>query len=312
MTKIVNKKSTPIYDFTALLTLIFSQVFVIILLFLFCINFFYIEKENILDKLFLLSTLFILVFITYFLMKTIIVALRYFFAHEECFCENGKFYYKKILFTKIKIRKFCLSVDEIISVFDLGKRVIEPEKNTPINYFKSNERIGIKLISGVEYKIWNYVRKRKLFSIDNRYDKDEDFFISLEEIQKMIKGEQNKVRLNQKNKNSMEKYTSPLDERYQYILNRILDEEKAFISKKDDNFIINGDSEAIKNLEILKDMGFEEIDFYIFYVNYLSKKEYEDKKVLVGYNGIDGKEVTMLKLKEDINEIRDSRSTFKN
>ena len=59
-------------------------------------------------------------------------------------------------------------------------------------------------------------------------------------------------------------------------------------------------------------MNFEETDFYFFYVNYLSKKEYEDKKVLVGYNGIDGKEVTMSKLKEDINKIRDSRSTFKN
>jgi len=43
-------------------------------------------------------------------------------------------------------------------------------------------------------------------------------------------------------------------------------------------------------------------------VNYLSKKEYENKKVLVGYNGVDGKEVTMSKLKEDINEVRDSRS----
>lgn len=59
-------------------------------------------------------------------------------------------------------------------------------------------------------------------------------------------------------------------------------------------------------------MNFEEIDFYIFYINYLSKKEYETQKVLVGYNGTDGKEVTMSKLKEDINEIRDSRSTFKN
>ena len=81
---------------------------------------------------------------------------------------------------------------------------------------------------------------------------------------------------------------------------------------KDNNFVINGYSEVIKNLEIFKDMNFEEIDFYIFYVNYLSKKEYENKKVLVGYNGIDGKEVTMSKFKEDINEIRDSRSTFKN
>ena len=29
-------------------------------------------------------------------------------------------------------------------------------------------------------------------------------------------------------------------------------------------------------------------------------------------NGIDGKEVTMSKLKDDINEIRDSKSTFLN
>ena len=85
-----------------------------------------------------------------------------------------------------------------------------------------------------------------------------------------------------------------------------------FILKKDDYYIINGDSEAIKNLEIFKNMNFEEIDFYLFYVNYLSKKEYENKKVLIGYNGIDVKEIIMLKLKEDINKIRDSRSTFKN
>ena len=40
------------------------------------------------------------------------------------------------------------------------------------------------------------------------------------------------------------------------------------------------------------------------------KKEYENKKVLVGYNRIDGKEVTISKLKDDINKIRDSKSTF--
>ena len=112
--------------------------------------------------------------------------------------------------------------------------------------------------------------------------------------------------------NLSEKYNYPLDERYNYILNKILDEEKLFISEKDNNFIINGDSEAIKNLEIFKDTNFEEIDFYVFYVNYLSKKEYENKKVLVGYNDVDGKEVTISKFKEDINEIRDNRSTFKN
>ena len=40
------------------------------------------------------------------------------------------------------------------------------------------------------------------------------------------------------------------------------------------------------------------------------EKEYENKKVLVEYNGVDGKEVTMSKFKEDINEIRDSRSIY--
>ena len=107
-------------------------------------------------------------------------------------------------------------------------------------------------------------------------------------------------------------YNLEIEERYKEILNIILDEEKLILSKKDDYYIINTGSEAIKDLEIFKNMNFEEIDFYIFYVNYLSKKEYENKKVLVGYNGVDGKEVTMSKFKEDINEIRDSRSTFKN
>ena len=105
-------------------------------------------------------------------------------------------------------------------------------------------------------------------------------------------------------------YNLEIEERYKEILNIILNEKKIFLSKKDSDYIVNGGN-GIKDLEIFKNMNFEEIDFYLFYVNYLSKKEYENKKVLVGYNGIDGKEVTMSKLKEDINEIRDSRSTFK-
>jgi len=131
-------------------------------------------------------------------------------------------------------------------------------------------------------------------------------------IEEKIKGHKNYIKKEEIEKKYIEIYNLKVEERYNYILNKILDEEKLFISEKDNNFIINGDSEAIKDLEISKDINFEEIDFYVFYVNYLSKKEYENKKVLVGYNGTDGKEVTMSKFKENINEIRDSRSTFKN
>lgn len=97
-------------------------------------------------------------------------------------------------------------------------------------------------------------------------------------------------------------YKLGVEERYIEILNAIIDEEKLFISKKEENFLIAA---------INKSKDLEETDFYVFYVNYLSKKEYENQKVLVGYNGVDGKEVTMSKLKEDINKLRDDRSTFK-
>lgn len=97
-------------------------------------------------------------------------------------------------------------------------------------------------------------------------------------------------------------YKLGVEERYIEILNAIIDEEKLFILKKEENFLI----EAIN-----KSKDSQETDFYVFYVNYLSKKEYANQKVLVGYNGVDGKEVTMSKLKEDINKLRDDRSTFK-
>ena len=129
-------------------------------------------------------------------------------------------------------------------------------------------------------------------------------------IKDFIFEEKENYRLQKELENLKEKYNLPLEERYSFILNKIIEEEKLYLYKDEEKFIVNAEETAIKNLEILKNMNFEEMDFYVFYVDYLSKKEYEDKKVLVGYNGIDGKEVTMLKLKDDINEIRDSKSTF--
>ena len=66
----------------------------------------------------------------------------------------------------------------------------------------------------------------------------------------------------------------------------------------------------VEYLEVFKNIYFEEAELDTFYSYVLSKKENQDKKVLFGYNGIDGKEVTMSKLKEDINQIRDVRSIY--
>ena len=256
-------------------------------------------------KLYKLSTIFIIIF-------PILLCFEYVFIikylYEVIIINNQKIVVYVSLF--YRHLKFC-KLFNFLQVYDID--------NLKHIYFKNTTEIlvskAIKRTESPYHKI-HLTFKDKSYTAFGVKLKDEvakDIVLTINKFLEKCKKESKIKRLTLAEKENLsEKYNSPLEERYNYILNQIIDEEKLFISEKDNNFIINGDSEAIKNLEIFKDMNFEEIDFYIFYVNYLSKKETENKKVLVGYNGIDGKEVTMLKFKEDINEIRDNRSTFKN
>ena len=228
------------------------------------------------------------------------------YPYEVLIIKNGKMIRYVSLF--YRHLKFC-KLFNFLQVYDID--------NLKHIYFKNTtEILVIKAIKRTEspYHKIHLTFKDKSYTAFGVKLKDEvakDIVLTINKFLEKYKKEGKIKRLTLAEKENLsEKYNSPLEERYNYILNQIIDEEKLFISEKDNNFIINGDSEAIKKLEIFKDMNFEEIDFYVFYVNYLSKKEYENKKVLVGYNGIDGKEVTMSKLKEDINEIRDSRSIY--
>ena len=146
---------------------------------------------------------------------------------------------------------------------------------------------------------------KKTYSFGKEIDYEDYLKINKILIEKVREYKAEKIILD-KERNSEEEleaiYKLGVEERYIEILNAIIDEEKLFISKKEENFLIDA---------INKSKDSQETDFYVFYVNYLSKKEYENQKVLVGYNGFDGKEVTMSKLKEDINKLRDDRSTFK-
>ena len=255
-------------------------------------------------KLYKLSPIFIIIF-------PILLGFEYVFII--------KYLYEVIIINKQKIvvyvslfyrhLKFC-KLFNFLQVYDID--------NLKHIYFKNTtEILVIKAIKRTEspYHKIHLTFKDKSYTAFGVKLKDEvakDIVLTINKFLEKYKKENKIKRLTLTEKENLsEKYNSSLDERYNYILNKILDEEKLFISEKDNNFIINGDSEAIKDLEISKDMNFEEIDFYVFYVNYLSKKEYENKKVLVGYNGVNGKEVTMSKLKEDINEIRDSRSIYR-
>ena len=306
MKKVENRQHFTLYTY-ALISLIVTDIFVIIFLVI-----------RILSKQKIYVIIAILLIMFYFITRAIVNCLKYYISKEECYCENENLIYKRILFKKFILKEMEIPLLNIQKVIDKGHIPSHNARRDVLNplhyvvlFFNYYERILLEMKTGDKYEIFVYAfpygtRAEELERIYN----DNDFLKSFDELKEMIEEEQKKILFNQKVENLSEKYNSPLEERYNYILNKILDEEKLFISEKDNNFIINGDSEAIKNLEIFKDMNYEEIDFYVFYVNYLSKKEYENKKVLVGYNGIDGKEVTMSKLKEDINEIRDSRSIY--
>ena len=176
-------------------------------------------------------------------------------------------------------------------------------------YFKSSfwgGRLDLLTYSIVTFDRYLKIEtNKKTYSFGKEIDYEDYLKINKILIEKVKEYKAEKIILD-KERNREEEleamYKLGVEERYIEILNAIIDEEKLFISKKEENFLIDA---------INKSKDSQETDFYVFYVNYLSKKEYANQKVLVGYNGVDGKEVTMSKLKEDINKLRDDRSTFK-
>ena len=277
-----------------------------------------IAKKELLIRIIIFSTILLYIFFKlYKLSPVCIIIFPILLAFEYVFII--KYLYEVIIINNQKIvvyvslfyrhLKFC-KLFNFLQVYDID--------NLKHIYFKNTTEIlvskAIKRTESPYHKI-HLTFKDKSYTAFGVKLKDEvakDIVLTINKFLEKCKKESKIKRLTLAEKENLsEKYNFSLDERYNYILNKILDEEKLFISEKDNNFIINGDTEAIKDLEIFKDMNFEEIDFYVFYVNYLSKKEYENKEVLVGCNGIDGKEVTMSKFKEDINEIRDSRSIYR-
>ena len=236
-------------------------------------------------------------------------AILYFIPREECYIENDNLIYRRIFLSKFIFKELRIRILDIENIIDKGCKIPKVSTRSLVlaAFFKPYERILIKTKSEKEYKIFVDADPYTF-----RNDDDNKFIRTYKELKEMVIEEQNKLFFNQKIENLNEKYNSPLDERYNYILNKIIDEEILFIAKKDNNYIVNGSYDAVEYLEVFKNIYFEEVELDSFYSYVLSKKENQDKKVLVGYNGTNGKEVTMSKLKEDINEVRDSRSIFKN
>ena len=214
-----------------------------------------------------------------------------------------------ISYEKITIKENYI----LLEVIRNNKRICYSQKISldEINkiYFKSSfwgGRLDLLTYSIVTFDRYLKIEtNKKTYSFGKEIDYEDYLKIHRTLTEKVREYKAEKIILDKKRNREEELeaiYKLGVEERYIEILNAIIDEEKLFVLKKEENFLIDA---------INKSKDSQETDFYVFYVDYLSKKEYANKKVLVGYNGIDGKEVTMSKLKEDINKLRDDRSTFK-
>ena len=252
--------------------------------------------------------------ISCFLIKAIKNAIIYFFPYEEYEIIEDRLYYKKKLklFGKsFVMEKFDVALKDIDSISSLAPKIFYMGLKI-LDDFKPCKRIYIKLKNGMEYEVCNFSKSPYNYDFFGNANNvlEIEFKETFNKIKSFIENGEKKYNFEKQLDEIESSYNSEKSERYNFILNKIIEEEKLYLYKDEDKFIVNAGEKAIKNLAIFKTVNFEEIDFYVFYVNYLSKKEYEEKIVLVGFNGIDGKEVTISKLKDDINEIRDSKSTF--
>ncbi|WVU41985.1 hypothetical protein V3433_11030 [Fusobacterium polymorphum] len=166
----------------------------------------------------------------YLIMRAIKNGILYFIPREECYIEDSNLIYKRILFSKFILKEIKISLLDIQNILDRGYKI--PTTNgdylNPLNYittfFKPYERILIELKSGEEYKIFvdaNPYPYTKFYS----YHDDNKFIKNYSDLKEMVIEEQDKLFFNQKLENLIEKYNSPLEKRYNYILNKIVDEK---------------------------------------------------------------------------------------
>ena len=295
--------------------LFFSQIFLMFIfleLFSEGITVFY---EDGIEILFFIVMSIACIVISYFLIKGMKNAIIYFFPYEEYEIIEDRLYYKKklkLLGKSFIMKKFDVNLKDIDSISSLPPKISFRGLKC-FDDFKPCKRIYIRLKNGTEYEVCNFAKNPynyATFFQDVNKGIEREFIEIFNNIKSFIENGEKKYNFEKQLEEIKSNYNLEKSERYNFILNKIIEEEKLYFYKDEEKFIVNAEETAIKNLEIFKTMNFKEVDFYVFYVDYLSKKENQDKKALVGFNGIDGKEVTISKLKDDINEIRDSKGTF--
>lgn len=133
--------------------------------------------------------------IFYLIMRAIKNGILYFIPREECYVEEKKLTYKRILFNKLILKTIRLPLLDIQDIIDKGSKIpkVYANSSNPLNYitifFKPYERILIKMKSGKEYKIFVDADP---YSFSQNYDNNK-FIRTYNELKKMVIEEQNRL-----------------------------------------------------------------------------------------------------------------------
>lgn len=265
----------------------------------------FLARKNFVDEIsyFTIGTFSIQIILLYLFIKKLYIGLAYFLSTEECYLEKDALVYSRYLeifnfyILRFDKRKFNILDIKNISLLPYKKSIGFSTNFIPfwyIYFFTCKNRILIET-SNEKLEIWNFRRYPNFFNEEKENDRKEleNYFSDIKQLV-----EKEKIKIIERKK--YEEWRSlSVDRRYISLLEKIVKEEKLYVEEIENSFIIN------------YNIG-EEKEFYNFLVHYINNIKYQNYNIKIADNNIDCKIISVQKLKEDINEIRDNRSTFKN
>jgi hypothetical protein len=179
--------------------------------------------------------------ISYFLIKAIKNAIIYFFPYEEYEIIDDKLHYKKKLklFGKsFVIEKFDVALKDIDSIsslapksFYMGLKILDD--------FKPCKRIYIKLKNGIGYEVCNFSKSPYNYDFfgDANNVLEIEFKETFNNIKFFIENGEKKYNFETQLDEIKANYNLEESERYNFILNKIIEEEKLYLYKDEEKFI---------------------------------------------------------------------------
>ena len=224
------------------LVLLFAQLFfalIFLVVFSEGIKVFY---EGGIEILFFIVICIVCIVISYLLIKAMKNAIMYFFPYEEYEIIDDRLYYKKKLklFGKsFVMEKFDINLKDIDSILSLAPKISYIGIKI-LDDFKPFKRIYIKLKNGERCEVCNWGKISYNYAdfsenIDNILEIE--FKKVFNKIKSFIENGEKKYNFEKQLEEIESNYNLEKSERYNFILNKIIEEKKLYLYKDEEKFI---------------------------------------------------------------------------